>query len=142
MVPRGLKLHGRMGTHHDLVRTVHELIADLRPDAPVASLAGLPHPSTPDLVDPLTPRELEVLRLVVAGWDNPAIASELVVAPRTVKKHINHIFSKLTVSHRGEAIARARELALVEEAPVNTPLIHPKLSKYNPGGMSPSDSAC
>jgi predicted ATPase/DNA-binding CsgD family transcriptional regulator len=112
--PRAFEAAWARGTRRDLARAIHELLADLRPDTPRAFLAGPPHPATSALIEPLTPRELEVLQLIVAGLDNRGIAEELVVATRTVKKHINHIFGKLAVSHRGEAIARARELALVE----------------------------
>jgi LuxR family maltose regulon positive regulatory protein len=65
--------------------------------------------STP-LVEPLSERELEVLRLIVAGYSNPEIGQRLVIATGTVKRHINSIFSKLDVHSRAQAIARAREL--------------------------------
>jgi predicted ATPase/DNA-binding CsgD family transcriptional regulator len=70
------------------------------------------HPSD-ILIDPLTPRELEVLQLVAEGWSNREIAQELVVTVGTVKKHLNNIFSKLHVRSRTQTIARARELDLL-----------------------------
>ena len=67
-----------------------------------------PHP----LVEPLTERELELLRLVAAGRSNQEIAQELFLAIGTVKKHLNNIFGKLGVSSRTQAVAHARELNL------------------------------
>jgi LuxR family transcriptional regulator, maltose regulon positive regulatory protein len=65
------------------------------------------------LVEPLSARELEVLRLMAAGDDNAQIATALVVAISTVKSHINHIFGKLGVRNRVEAVRRAQELKLL-----------------------------
>ena len=57
----------------------------------------------------LTPRELQVLRLVAAGQTNKAIAAELVLSGRTVDRHVSNIFSKLGVSSRAAATAYAYE---------------------------------
>jgi LuxR family maltose regulon positive regulatory protein len=65
------------------------------------------------LLEPLSERELEVLRLIVAGLSNPEIARELVIAVSTVKSHVNHIYGKLGVERRTQATARARELGLL-----------------------------
>ena len=65
------------------------------------------------LIEPLSERELEVLRLVAAGKSNLEIAADLVLAVGTVKKHLNTIFGKLNVNSRTLAIARARELSLI-----------------------------
>jgi LuxR family transcriptional regulator, maltose regulon positive regulatory protein len=73
-------------------------------------------PSTaavPGLVEALTTRELEVLRLLAAGKENQQIAKELVVAVSTVKKHVTHILEKLGAANRTEATARAREFGLL-----------------------------
>ena len=61
----------------------------------------------------LTEREMEVLRLLVAGRSNQAIAAELIVAVGTVKRHVNSIMGKLAAHSRLEAVARARALDLV-----------------------------
>ena len=61
----------------------------------------------------LTEREMEVLRLIAAGASNKAIAEELVISMPTVKSHVSHILSKLNVSSRGQAGARAREIGFV-----------------------------
>ena len=62
------------------------------------------------LVEPLSERELEVLRLIAAGLSNREIAEELYIAVGTVKRHINHIYGKLGVHSRTQALVRAREL--------------------------------
>ncbi len=67
----------------------------------------------PGLVEQLTSRELEVLRMLAAGRSNQAIAAELVVALDTVKKHVSHLLDKLGATNRTEAVARARELGLI-----------------------------
>jgi LuxR family maltose regulon positive regulatory protein len=67
----------------------------------------------PGLAEPLTDRELEVLRLIAAGKSNQRIAHDLVVALDTVKKHVTHVLGKLGAANRTEAAARARELGLI-----------------------------
>lgn len=66
-----------------------------------------------EIVEALTTRELEVLRLMVAGRSNAEIAKSLVVAVSTVKSHANSIFGKLGVTSRAQAIALAHERNLV-----------------------------
>lgn len=63
-------------------------------------------------LEPLTDREFEVLRLVAAGLSNAAIAEQLVVSVGTVKTHLKHIFGKLAVESRTQAVAQARALEL------------------------------
>jgi LuxR family maltose regulon positive regulatory protein len=65
------------------------------------------------LSEPLSERELEVLRLIVAGYSNREIADQLVLAVSTVKWYVNVIYGKLQVESRTKAIARARELNIV-----------------------------
>jgi DNA-binding NarL/FixJ family response regulator len=55
----------------------------------------------------LTPRELEVLRLLVAGRSNPQIAEALFISPRTATTHVSNILAKLGVESRTEAATRA-----------------------------------
>jgi ATP/maltotriose-dependent transcriptional regulator MalT len=64
-------------------------------------------------VEPLSERELEVLRCIAAGLSNGEIAQQLVIAVSTVKRHINHIFGKLGVTTRTQALVRAKELGLL-----------------------------
>ena len=67
----------------------------------------------PGLAEPLTGRELEVLRLIAAGRSNQRIAGELFVSLDTVKKHVTHLLGKLGAANRTEAAARARQLGLI-----------------------------
>jgi LuxR family maltose regulon positive regulatory protein len=69
--------------------------------------------AAPGLAEPLTGRELEVLRLLAAGRSNQRIAHDLVVALDTVKKHVTHVLGKLGAANRTEAVARARQLGLI-----------------------------
>jgi DNA-binding NarL/FixJ family response regulator len=71
--------------------------------------------ATPDPGSPfpgLTSREREVLDYIAAGLRNAEIARVMSIAPKTLGSHISAIFSKLQVTHRGEAIIRAREAGL------------------------------
>jgi len=61
----------------------------------------------------LSPRELEVLRLVSRGRSNPEIARELFIGEATVKTHLLHVFEKLEVSDRTRAVTLALELGLL-----------------------------
>ena len=70
-------------------------------------------PRVHGMVDPMTSRELEVLRMLAVGKPNQAIARELVVTLDTVKKHVGHLLGKLGAANRTEAVARARELGLI-----------------------------
>lgn len=74
--------------------------------------------AAPDLArlhsdDVLTPRELEVLRLVASGATNRSIAGQLVLSERTVDRHVSNIFTKLGVASRASATAYAYERGLV-----------------------------
>ncbi len=85
--------------------------------ATLLSAAGAPALAAPppvgSLLEPLTERELDVLRLLVMGLPNHAIARELVITVGTVKSHINHIYGKLGIQSRTQAIARAHSLKLL-----------------------------
>lgn len=67
----------------------------------------------PPLVEQLSERECDVLRLLAEGMTNEEIAEVLTVATGTVKAHNNHIFGKLGVTNRTQAVARARALQLL-----------------------------
>lgn len=75
--------------------------------------ADLPANHAPGLIEPLSPQELRVLRLLAAGLSNADIARELVVSTNTVKTHVKSIYRKLDVRSRGEAREAARELRLL-----------------------------
>jgi ATP/maltotriose-dependent transcriptional regulator MalT len=67
----------------------------------------------PSVAETLTEREREVLACLGRGLSNEDIAAELVISVGTAKRHIHHIFTKLEVGSRTQAIARARELGLI-----------------------------
>lgn len=67
------------------------------------------------LIEPLTSRELEVLRLIACGDSNQKIAEKLVITLSAVKKHTSNIFRKLNVNSRTQAIVRARQLGILRE---------------------------
>lgn len=79
--------------------------------------AGASQGPASGLVEPLSEREREVLRLMAEGASNQAIAAALVISIGTVKSHINHILGKLAARNRTEAGARARELGLLMRKP-------------------------
>ncbi|MET0414696.1 MAG: LuxR C-terminal-related transcriptional regulator [Actinoplanes sp.] len=75
-----------------------------------ALLAADPAPADTGL---LSVRETDVLRLIGEGLDNTEIARTLFIAPSTVKTHVNHLFGKLGVVSRTQAVARARSMGLL-----------------------------
>ena len=80
---------------------------EFKPETASAQSAGA------QLAEPLTEREVEVLRLIAAGMRNQEIADHLFISLSTVKRHIANAYGKLGVGHRTEAIARANELSLL-----------------------------
>ena len=76
-------------------------------------LAALTEPAASELPDGLTPREVEVLRLIAEGLTNTEIAERLVVSAATVKSHVNHIFAKAGVRDRAQAVVYAYSNGLV-----------------------------
>jgi LuxR family maltose regulon positive regulatory protein len=88
------------------------LLRQLAPSAAIVQRMALPHPTT-GLINPLSDRELDVLRLLAAGRSNPEIADELVVSLNTVKAHVKSIFAKLGVHNRSQALLRAQEMKLL-----------------------------
>ncbi len=79
----------------------------------MAAIKRKPSASTQSLVEPLSEREIEVLRLMAAGLSNRAIAKKLVISLGTAKTHIHNIFGKLDARNRTQAVDRARELRIV-----------------------------
>ncbi len=66
-----------------------------------------------ELIEPLTPRELQVLQLLARGLANKAIAQELQISEHTVKFHVNSILAKLGAQSRTDAVVRATRLGLI-----------------------------
>ena len=85
------------------------------------AVAGRRGAGIPGLVEALSERELEVLRLLAEGKANQEIADELYVALDTVKKHVSHVLGKLGAANRTEAAARARDLGLLAADPGRPP---------------------
>jgi LuxR family maltose regulon positive regulatory protein len=88
---------------------VHSLLVAFGAQPNALPVASHPQP----LAEPLSQRELEVLRLISQGLSNREIGERLVLALDTVKGHNRRIYEKLQVERRTEAVARARELGLV-----------------------------
>lgn len=95
----------------EAIRAAHAGRSTLAPEATAALIHAATRPAEPDYE--LTPRELEVLALMVQGLSNPQIAEELVVSRSTVKFHVSSILSKLGVESRTEAVALAVKNNLV-----------------------------
>jgi ATP/maltotriose-dependent transcriptional regulator MalT len=83
--------------------------------APLTSVraAGVPETVAGDVVDPLSERELQVLRLLATDLDGPDVARRLVVSVNTLRTHTRNIYAKLGVNSRRAAVRRARELNLL-----------------------------
>jgi RNA polymerase sigma factor (sigma-70 family) len=75
-------------------------------------------PEREEALAELTPREREVLALLASGKSSKEIARKLVISPRTVSTHVQHILGKLDVNNRARAIALAHRAGLVDEAEV------------------------
>ncbi|MBA3788486.1 MAG: response regulator transcription factor, partial [Actinobacteria bacterium] len=87
----------------------------------VRGIARGPRPSTQANTAALTARELEVLRLLGDGLRNAAIAERLFLSSRTVDHHVSAILRKLEAGSRGEAVAQAVRLGLVENGQAVAP---------------------
>ena len=72
-----------------------------------------PAPKPEPLVEPLSKRELDVLRLIADGASNKEIAAALVIAEGTVKNHITNILGKLGVRDRTQAALKAKEMGIL-----------------------------
>jgi|GEM_PF-2903299 len=94
------------------------LLENLRPQFPdfidsICSRRISPEQEETVLIDPPTEREMEILRLVAAGLSNAGIAERLYITVGTTKWHLNHLYAKLGVNRRTEAVAKARQLGLI-----------------------------
>ena len=101
-----LERHRQSGTVHTaFVSDLLDMLAG-SPPGPQAQEPGT-------LEEQLSESELRVLRFLPSNLSAPEIAAELYVSTSTVKTHMRHVYSKLGVHGRSQAVARARELALL-----------------------------
>jgi LuxR family transcriptional regulator, maltose regulon positive regulatory protein len=101
-----LRTAAKQGTSRDYVR---QLLA-------ATSGTGHDRPAEQVLIEPLSERELDVLRLLGSELDGPAIARELMVSLNTMRTHTKNIYAKLAVTNRRAAVRRAAELDLLPRA--------------------------
>jgi DNA-binding NarL/FixJ family response regulator len=83
----------------------------------ISQFARLPQPAAPKELDELTPREMEVLRLIARGLSNAEIGEELFISDTTVKTHVTHVFQKLNVRDRVQAVVLAYQAGIVDSGP-------------------------
>jgi DNA-binding CsgD family transcriptional regulator len=95
------------------LRAARGVFAQLGATPELARLEALAHMDAAATAHGLTERELQVLRLLAIGTTNRAIAGELVVAQKTVDRHVSNIFAKLGVSSRAAATAYAYQHRLL-----------------------------
>jgi LuxR family maltose regulon positive regulatory protein len=108
------------GTNREVSQLLLAYVERLLAAFPTSTSCSSSQPATSDrqsapLVEPLSERELEVLRLIAGGASNQAIAVALVISIGTVKSHINHILGKLAACNRTEAVSLGRALGLLAE---------------------------
>ena len=80
----------------------------------IRQFTRIPHREPPKALDELTARELEVFRLIAAGQSNGEIAQTLFISDTTVKTHVTHIFQKLDLRDRAQAVVLAYQTGLAE----------------------------
>ncbi|HEY5729030.1 MAG TPA: LuxR C-terminal-related transcriptional regulator, partial [Anaerolineales bacterium] len=85
-----------------------DFVADL-----LAAFGAPVHIDQSSLIEPLTEREIDVLKLIAEGMSNPEIAEKLVLSVGTVKTHVKHIYGKLNVDDRVKAASKAHEMNLL-----------------------------
>jgi LuxR family maltose regulon positive regulatory protein len=89
-----------------------EYVTDLL--SAIQKVSSTEQASSQPLIEPLTAREIEVLKLIEAGCSNQEIAEKLIISFATVKRHISNIYTKLDAKSRTQAIAIGKELKLFE----------------------------
>jgi DNA-binding NarL/FixJ family response regulator len=92
-------------------------VLEKRPASEERAAARPAGSSAESSLEPLTHREIDVLRLIAEGRTNPEIAKELFVSMGTVKAHVQHILAKLGVSDRTQAAIRGADLGLLSTEP-------------------------
>ncbi len=92
---------------------VRQLLAAYPVVEPEQTGSSKMHPSQPELIEPLSERELEVLQLIAKGRTNQEIATRLYLSLHTVKVHARNIYGKLGVKNRTQAVARGKVLGIL-----------------------------
>jgi ATP/maltotriose-dependent transcriptional regulator MalT len=105
--------HERLEHLDDRIRSTGPETRTEETSAPVAPPAQPSRPSAGDLVEPLSAREIEILHLLAEGLTNREIAQQIYLYPNTVRVHTSHIYGKLGVNNRTQAVARARATGLL-----------------------------
>lgn len=101
-------------TPAQIVAAVHATAAGLR-IAPADEVPMfLPRPPVEQVIDPLTPREMDVLEMLAEGLSNKLIAHRLSISEHTAKFHVNSILAKLNAGTRTEAVTRGVRLGLIK----------------------------
>ena len=101
------------------VRDVYEGKSALDPSITRKLMSNVFPRAEKKMLDPLTDRELDVLRLAAKGYTNKAIGVQLSISDRTVQGHLAHIFAKLQANSRTEAVMRAVSLGLISQGTGN-----------------------
>ena len=101
------------------VRDVHEGKSALDPSITRKLMTNFFKRPEKKIIDPLTDRELDVLRLAAKGYTNKAIGVQLSISDRTVQGHLAHIFAKLQANSRTEAVMRGVSLGLISQNTAN-----------------------
>jgi DNA-binding NarL/FixJ family response regulator len=101
------------------VRDVNEGKSALDPSITRKLMSNLFKGTEKKIVEPLTDRELDVLRLAAKGFTNKAIGVQLSISDRTVQGHLAHIFAKLQANSRTDAVMRGVSLGLISQGSGN-----------------------
>jgi LuxR family maltose regulon positive regulatory protein len=109
---RMLKEPGAQELSRGYIRKILEINGGAS-DAGILPSSENSHSDMDGLIEPLSSREKEVLKLMAEGLSNPESAARLYLSPNTLKAHTQHIFGKLSVHNRVQAINKARELKIV-----------------------------
>jgi DNA-binding NarL/FixJ family response regulator len=96
------------------IRVIYDGGSLLQPVVAARLLRQVSSAPPPSVAEPLTEREMEVLRLLAKGRQNKEIAADLAISERTVKFHVSAILAKLGVGNRTEAVGKASQLGLIE----------------------------
>jgi LuxR family maltose regulon positive regulatory protein len=107
------KLFTYLPEHLKTSMTVRAVLRAWRQPSLTTTLPTHEDRPVPPLVEPLSPREMEILHQIASGATNQEIAETLVIAPNTVKRHISNILGKLGVNNRTQALVQARKMGLL-----------------------------